>query len=181
MLKKLIAVTFAMLMAASVNAATGTIEPVCDVTYTWESETMSGMDVGNGSATFFAQPMSEVDFNHTAQVKVLAAMAKEQDAKSKDAKAKKQANANEEPLYRVDVSEYRICGTAGKVKIADGSASIQGISYAGANRIGDEALKQAKVILDHHKARVAKGEKAAWDHSKSKKVVRDDVGNKKRD
>jgi len=141
---------------------------VCDVTYSWESETMDGQDVSNGSATFFAQPMDEVLFNHKAQVKVLSAMSKEQDAKKGG-------------MYRVDVSEFRVCDGGAKVKIADGSASIQGISYDGANRIGDEVLRQSKIINDHHKARSAKGHKEAWDHSKAKKVKRNDVGVKVKD
>jgi hypothetical protein len=141
---------------------------VCDVTYSWESETMDGQDVGNGSATFFAQPMSEVEFNHKAQIKVLNAMAKEQDAKK-------------DGIYRTDVSEYRVCDGGAKVKIEDGSASIQGVSYAGANRIMDEAIRQMRVINDHHKERVAKGHKSAWDHGKAKKVKRNDLHQKIKD
>jgi len=139
------------------------VAQVCDVTYSFESERMDGQDVSIGSTTFFAQPMDEVLFNHKAQVKVLDAMSKEQDAKKG-------------PMYRVDVSEYRVCDGGGKVKIADGSASIQGISYEGANRINDEAIKQMHVINDRHKGRAAKGHKEAWDHGKAKKVKRDDLG-----
>jgi hypothetical protein len=154
---------------------------VCDVTYSFEIETMAGQDVSNGSVTMFAQPMSEVDANHKSQMKVLDAMSKEQDAKSKDAKKNKQANANEEPVYRTDVSEYRACDGGAKVKNAEGSASIQGISYAGTNRIADEMLKQGKVMNDRHKAKVAKGDKEAWDHNKAKKVKRTDTGVKIKD
>jgi hypothetical protein len=178
MLKKLIPIALGILMAASVNAANA---QVCDVTYSWESETMSGQDIGNGSVTFFAQPMSEVTFNHKAQMKVLDAMSKEQDAKSSDAKKNKQANANEEPMYRTDVTEYRVCDGGAKVKIADGSASIQGISYRGTVRIADEMLRQGKIITDHHRERANSGEKHAWDHDKARKVKRDDLGRKVKD
>jgi len=170
-----------LLFSALLCATPFALAQVCDVTYSWESETMDGQDVGNGAVTFFAQPMSEVLFNHKAQMKVLDAMSKEQDAKSPDAKKNKQANANEHPMYRTDVSEYRVCDGGAKVKIADGSASIQGISYAGTNRIADEMLRQGRIITNHHKERVDKGEKHAWDHQKARKVKRSDLGVKIKD
>jgi len=148
--------------------ASAALAQVCDVTYSFESETMDGQDVGNGSITLFAQPMSEVDANHKSQMKVLDAMSKEQDAKKGG-------------IYRTDVSEYRSCDGGAKVKNAEGSASIQGISYAGSNRIADEMLKQGKVMNDRHKVRAAKGETTAWDHKKAKKVKRTDLGVKIKD
>lgn len=165
----IISTAFAMTAAAQ----------TCDVTYSFESETMDGRDVGSGSITLKAQPLSEVEFQHKLQLKVLDAMSKEQDASSKEAKGKKWQNANEEPKYKVDVSEFRSCDGGPKVKNTEGSLSLQGLSYAGSTRIGDEVLRQGKALNDHHKAKVAKGEKAAWDHAKAKKVERDDLGNKK--
>jgi len=158
-----------LLLAVAITLASPVVmAQICDVTYSWESERMDGKDVGNGSTTFFAQPMSEVLFNHKAQMKVLDVMSKEQDAKKG-------------PMYRVDVAEYRVCDGGAKVKIEEGSASIQGISYEGSLRINDEGIKQLKVINDHHKAKHARGDKEAWDHGKAKKVERDDLGYKKKD
>jgi len=163
-------------LALSLFVSVAFAQSVCTVTYGFESETMDGHDDGYGSVTIPAMPMDEVEFNHKSQMKVLSVMSKEQDASSKDAKKNKQANANEKPMYKTDVYEIRSCDGGPKVKVAAGSASIQGISYAGAVRIADEMLKQGKAINDRHRQRVAQGKTEAWDHSKAPTVKRNDVG-----
>lgn len=109
-----------LLLCALFLAAPLALAQTCDVTYGFESETMGGQDVGDGSLTLRALPMSEVDFNHARQLKVLNAMSKEQD----------NVKRNEGGVYRVDVFEIRACDGGPGVKNAEGSASIQGISYA---------------------------------------------------
>lgn len=165
-MRKLFGCVALLAIAASMSAAVAA--QTCDVTYSAETETMAGQNVSDASVTLYGVPMSEVDFNHARQMKVLNAMSKEQDAKK-------------DGMYRTDVTEYRACDGGAKTKVDSGSASIQGISYAGTVRITDEALKQGKVINDHHRDRSAKGEKHAWDHGKAKKVKRNDVGVKLKD
>ena len=165
-----------LVLALSLFASAAFAQTVCTVTYGYESESMDGNDTGKGSIILPSMPMSEVNFNHDRQMKVLDAMSKEQDATGKDAKGRK--FAAEEPMYKTDVYEIRACdgGPGVKMPIGQGSASIQGISYAGTTRIADVMLQQFRIVNDRHKARVAKGEKSAWDHSKAPKVKRNDVG-----
>lgn len=144
---------------------------VCDVTWTAESETMGGHNVSDGTGTVYAMPMSEVNFYHDRSMKTLDALSKEQD---------KCKESDPDKCYRVDVFEDRACDGGAKVRqpVGQGSASILGLTYAGSIRVGDVALQQAKLALDHNKQLLAKGNKTGWDHSKAKKVKRDDLGKK---
>jgi hypothetical protein len=61
-------------------------------------------------------------------------------------------------------------------KIPAGSAESIGVSLVGVTRINDVGLVQGKAANDHLKQRVKNGKKDAWDHSKAKKVKRNDLG-----
>lgn len=149
----------------------GALAQVCDLTFGFESETMTGYNISKGEAIAYAMPIAEIEFYHARQMKTLDAMSKEQD----------KCKSNDNDCYRVDVYEERACDGKAAVRqpIGQGSASIQGMTYAGSIRVGEEALRQGKLALDHNKERAAKGLKNGWDHTKAKKVERDDLGKRK--
>jgi hypothetical protein len=56
-----------------------------------------------------------------------------------------------------------------------------GMTLEGSVRAMDVALQAAKEINDRYRSRASKGAKVGWDHSKAKKVKRDDLGRKLKD
>jgi len=161
MLKKLIAVATAMLLAASVNAATPA-PVVCDVTYTAEVETMEGFDVSSSSLTLRGVPMADVLDNSAKAIKVLDVLSKQQDKGG---------------VYVLETGEERNC--AGKIeRVAATSVQLKGITLRGANSGARAALQQANLIVGRYESRAAKGDKQGWDHSKAVKVKRNDLGQK---
>lgn len=160
-----------LLFIAFAALSVGAQAQVCDVTYTADTETMSGHDVSDGVANFKAVPMSEVKFQNERNVKVLDALSKEQDKCKGD------------DCYRIEVGEYRSCDGGPKVKqpAGQGSALLEGVTYAGMLRVGRVGLHEGDVFLKHHEAKSAKGEKVPYDHKKAKKVKRDELGKKQKD
>jgi len=140
---------------------TYTAGKICDVTYSADTETKDHYDVASAVITLKAVPWVDVEDNHKKQMKVLDQMSKEQDKGGE---------------YEVTVTETNTCEDGVTVRIADGSALIMGMTLAGSVRVMDIALQMAKEINDRYRARANKGAKVGWDHSKAKKVKRDDVG-----
>lgn len=118
-------------------------------------------DTGYSYAMTPAVPIADVNDNHQKWLKVLDAMSKEQDKGGP---------------YQVEFSEYRSCDGGGVVKIDDGSVLIKGMTLAGATRVADEGLKQAAAINNRTKARAKNQNSTDHDHTKAKKVKRDDLG-----
>lgn len=150
-----------------VTGATG--GKVCDMIGVADgSAIINGVEYDNGYVYSFAPaiPMADVNDNHAKWLKVLDAASKEQDKGGP---------------YQVELSEFRSCDGGGMVKITDGSVLIQGMTLAGATRVTDEGLKQAKSINDRTKARSKNQNSTDHDHSKAKKVKRTDVGIRVRD
>lgn len=144
--------------------ATGGV--ACNVWYIVDSETKDGFDAGLAYTFIPGVPMADVLDNHTKILRVLDQASKEQDKGGP---------------YNIEMSEYRACDGGQAVKITEGSILIQGATLSGLNRITRVALKQANEITERFEKRAARGDKHAFDHSKAKKVRRDDIGRKMRD
>ena len=136
------------------------------MTYSVETETKDHFNVGSASGTMYSVPWADVADNHAKQMKVLDQLSKEQDKGGE---------------YEVTVTETNTCEDGVTVRVADGSALIMGLTLAGSVRVGDIALQQAKEINDRYRNRASRGAKVGWDHSKAKKVKRDDLGRKLKD
>jgi len=148
--------------APPVPAATTPV--VCDVTYSADVNTMDGHDVSFSQITLNAVPWADVQDNHRKQMRVLDQLSKEQDKGG---------------VYQIEVSEYQACDGGAAVKIADGSALLQGVTLAGTNRVARVALAQADLITQRYEQRANRGDKQGWDHGRAKKVQRDDLGRRK--
>lgn len=141
----------------------------CDMTGIVDaSVTMNGVEYDAGYSYGFtpAIPKADVADNHTKWTKVLDVASQEQDKGGP---------------YELEISEYRSCEGGGAIKVSDGSALIKGVTLAGLTRIGDEALKQSKAINDRTKARSKNQNSVDHDHTRAKKVKRDDLQRKVRD
>ena len=139
---------------------------VCDVTYAMEAETTEHFDIGNASMTFKAMPWVDVEDNHKKQMRVLNELSKQQDKGGE---------------YEITVVETNTCEDGVTVRIADGSAYVTGVTLDGVVKVGDVMLQVGKEVNDRYRNRAAKGAKVGWDHSKAKKVKRDDLGRKVKD
>lgn len=122
-------------------------------------------DVGYSYAFAPALPMADVNDNHAKMQKVLSVASQQQDKGGP---------------YDLELSEYRQCDGSGAVKIDDGSILIKGMTLAGATKVQDEFLNQAKAINDRTKGRSKDKNSMNHDHTKAKKVKRNDVGVKDR-
>ena len=152
--------------AVSAGTAAGT---VCDMIGVVDgSVIVNGVEYDSGYVYAFAPaiPMADVHDNHKKWMKVLNAASKEQDKGGP---------------YEAEISEYRSCDGGGAVKISDGSVWIKGMTLAGSTRVADEGLKQAKLINDRTKARAHDKNSTNHDHTKAKKIKRNDVGVKVRE
>ena len=152
-----------------VTAAGATGGAYCDMIGVADGSVMvNGVEHDTGFAYGFAPaiPMADVNDNHAKWLKVLDVASKEQDKGGP---------------YQVEVSEYRSCDGGGIVKITDGSILIKGMTLAGATRVADEGLKQMAAINARTKARAKDANSTNHDHSKAKKVKRNDLGVKVRD
>ena len=152
---------FAVLAVASSFALAQT----CDLTYTMDTNTMDDQDVAFASTTLSAVPMVDVLDNHEKQLKVLSVASKQDESVTKV-----------HGPYKLELSEYRQCDGGAKTKIVDGGVMVQGVTLKGMNKIAREGLKQADLITARYEKRAAHGDKHGWDHSKAKKVKRNDVG-----
>lgn len=142
---------------------------VCDVWYLSESEIVgTANDAGRSFNHVPAIPMADVNDNHAKALVVLDAMSKEQDKGGP---------------YSIIVQEFRRCDGGGIVEMKDGGmgALISGVTLAGGNRIARVGLQQASLIVARFEDRARKGAKTAWDHSRAKKVKRDDLGRRVND
>jgi hypothetical protein len=109
--------------------------------------------------------MADVNDNHAKWLKVLNVASQQQDKGGP---------------YDAEMSEFRSCDGGGTVKIADGSVLIKGMTLAGLTRVTDEGLKQAASINDRTKKRSKNQNSVDHDHTKAKKVKRNDLGVKER-
>jgi hypothetical protein len=135
----------------------------CDVFYMMEVETADGYDVSSAENKVYGIPMEDVNDNLAKQKKVLSVASEQQDKGGP---------------YNVELSEFRACNGGAKTKNDAGSILIKGATLKGINKIAREALRQSDLVTKRYEDRDAKGEKKGWDHSKAKKVKRDDVGRK---
>jgi hypothetical protein len=132
------------------------------------SATINGVEYDTGYIYSFAPaiPMADVNDNHAKWMKVLNVASQQQDKGGP---------------YDAELSEYRSCDGGGIVKISDGSVLIKGMTLAGMTKVTDEGLKQAASINDRTKGRAKSPKSVDHDHSRAKKVKRDDLGRKQRD
>lgn len=141
----------------------------CDMIGVIDSDvTIAGVAYDAGYMYTFgpAIPIADVNDNHAKWMKVLSVASEQQDKGGP---------------YSSELSEYRSCDGGGVVKISDGSILIQGMTLAGVTRVNDEGLKQARAINDRTKQRVRNQHSTDHDHTKAKKVKRNDLGIKQRD
>lgn len=136
------------------------------MTYTAEVETMAGQDVSSASLTLRAVPFADVQDNSARALRVLDLLSKEQDKGG---------------VYKLETGEVRSCDGKPPERVAATSVQLNGITLKGANRGARAALKEADGIVKRYEDREAKGAKEGWDHSKAKKVKRNDVGVKIKD
>jgi len=139
---------------------------VCDITYTTNAETIDGYDVGSIYIFLPAVPMADVIDNHRRNRKVLDIASREQDRGGQ---------------YNVEFSEYRACEGGASVKITEGGALIAGMTLGGWTRITDETLRQLSGINERTKLRSKTLKSTDRDHTKAKKVKRNDLGQQIRD
>lgn len=152
----------AILFVFAALTATLAWSQVCDVTYSVDTATADGNDVGTSVTVVRALPMADVLDNAAKFNQVLDVASKEQEKGGP---------------YTGTMDEVRVCDGGKPVK-AQG-IEVRGVTLKGANKIGREALKQADAILKRYEQRDAKGANVGWDHSKAKKVERDDLGKRK--
>lgn len=134
---------------------------ICNVTYASFSETKDHFEIGSTLIKLSSVPWVDVEDNHKKQMRVLDALSKEQDKGGQ---------------YEITVTETNTCEDGVTVRVNDGSAYVTGVTLEGTTRVGDVMLQVAKEINDRFKNRATKGAKVGWDHSKAKKVKRDDLG-----
>lgn len=113
-----------------------------------------------------AIPMADVKDNHAKWLKVLSVASQQQDQGGP---------------YDVEVSEFWACDGGGAVKQQDGSILLKGLTLAGLTKIQDEALRQGASTNERTRGRAKNKNSLNHDHSKAKKVKRDDLGRKERD
>ena len=155
-----------LILALSLFASTAFAQTVCDVTYTSEVETMAGQDVSSASLTLRAVPFADVQDNSKRALRVLDVLSKQQDKGG---------------VYKLETGEVRSCDGKPPERVAATSVELRGISLHGANLGARAALKEADGITKRYEQRQAKGDVQGWDHSKAKKVKRNDVGVKIKD
>jgi len=136
---------------------------VCDATYAIEAETVDHFNVSSAQGSLYSIPWVDVEDNHKKQIRILDALSKEQDKGGQ---------------YEITVTETNTCEDGVTVRVNDGSAYVTGVTLDGTVKVGDVALQVFKEINDRYRSRAAKGAKVGWDHSKSPKVKRDDLGRK---
>lgn len=158
--------------AATSKAAGNSVKGVvCDVWVSSDSDvTVAPGDVRDAGMFFAfgaAIPYADVEDNHRRGVKVLDLISKLQDKGGP---------------YTIVASEYRSCDGGPVTQITDGSIEARGITLAGTTQIVDETIRQMQQVNDtRFKHRAKRGDKFGQDHSKAKKVKRDDLGRKSRD
>lgn len=158
----LFAAALAITIAPTAMAQTSE-SSICTVTYSVETETADGHDVGTSVIVLQALPMADVLFNAEAFNKVLDRISKDQEHGGP---------------YTVQLDETRVCDGGAPFK-AQG-IEARGLTLAGANRASRVALQQAGQIVTRYEARQMRGAKVGWDHAKAKKVDRDDLGKRKK-
>ena len=134
---------------------------ICEVTYASFTETKDHYRVGAMTVTLSSVPWVDVEDNHKKQMRVLDELSKQQDKGGQ---------------YEITVTETNTCEDGVTVRVNDGSAYVTGVTLEGSTKVGDVMLQVGKEINDRFKNRAAKGAKVGWDHSKAKKVKRDDLG-----
>jgi hypothetical protein len=152
-----------LILAALAAFAPFAAAQVCDVTYTAEVETAAGNDVSSSSLTLRGVPIADVLDNSAKALKVLDVLSKQQDKGG---------------VYTLETGEVRSCDGKPPERIAVTSVQLKGITLHGANVGARAALQQADLIIKRYEQREKKGDVQGWDHSKSKKVKRNDVGQK---
>lgn len=158
MKKLLLAGMMGMLAATSALAA----DPqVCDVTYTLKVVTSTGHNVWTVTNTVYGLPFADVLDNSAKGLKVVDVMSKLQDKGGG---------------YEVETGEVRTCDGKAPEKVAATSVMVKGLTLDGSNKVYREGLKQADFIVKRYEDRQKKGDKFGWDHTKAKKVKRDDIG-----
>jgi hypothetical protein len=110
----------------------------------------------------YAVPYADVVDNHKKQEKVLAELAKQQ---------------NKGGEYTITVTETNTCDGGPTVRVASGSAYVEGVTLAGSVAVADVGIGIAKEVNDRYRDRAAKGAKTGWNHKNAAKVNRDDTGN----
>ena len=150
-----------LVLALSLFATAAFAQTVCDVTYTAEVETMAGNDVSSASLTLRAVPFADVLDNSARALKVLDVLSLEQ---------------NKGGVYKLETGEVRSCDGKPPERVAATSVELRGITLHGANRAARITLREADGIVKRYEAREKKGDVQGWDHSKAKKVKRNDVG-----
>ena len=155
-----------LVLALSLFASAAFAQTVCDVTYTAEVETMAGNDVSSSSLTLRGVPFADVLDNSARALKVLDVLSLEQ---------------NKGGVYKLETGEVRSCDGKPPERVAATSVELRGITLHGANRAARITLREADGIVKRYEAREKKGDVQGWDHSKAKKVKRNDVGVKIKD
>ena len=150
-----------LVLALSLFASAAFAQTVCDVTYTAEVETMAGNDVSSSSLTLRGVPFADVLDNSARALKVLDVLSLEQ---------------NKGGVYKLETGEVRSCDGKPPERVAATSVELRGITLHGANRAARITLREADGIVKRYEARENKGDVQGWDHSKAKKVKRNDVG-----
>lgn len=152
-----------LVLALSLFATAAFAQTVCDVTYTTEVETMAGNNVSSSSMTLYGVPFADVEDNSVRAKRVLDALSKQQDKGG---------------VYKLETGEVRSCDGKPPERVAATSVELRGISLHGANVGARAALKEADGIIKRYEQREKKGDVQGWDHSKAKKVKRNDLGQK---
>jgi hypothetical protein len=129
------------------------------VTFSTECETKDGYDCGVISGTTPAIPMADLLDNAAKFNKVLDAASRYQEKGGP---------------YTLEMNEIRVCDGGAPVR-AQG-VEVRGLTLTGLNAVTREALKQGEFVLRRYEQRAAKGDKTEWDHTKAKKVKRNDLG-----
>ena len=155
-----------LILALSLFATAAFAQTVCDVTYTAEVETMAGNDVSSSSLTLRGVPFADVLDNSAKALKVLDILSKQQDKGG---------------VYVLETGEVRSCDGKPPERIAVTSVQLKGITLHGANVGARAAMQQADLIIKRYEQREKRGDVQGWDHSKAKKVKRNDVGVKIKD
>ena len=150
-----------LVLALSLFATAAFAQSVCDVTYTAEVETVAGNDVSSSSLTLRGVPFADVLDNSAKALKVLDVLSKQQDKGG---------------VYVLETGEVRSCDGKPPERIAVTSVQLKGITLHGANVGARAAMQQADLIIKRYEQREKKGDVQGWDHSKAKKVKRNDVG-----
>jgi len=149
-------------LLAALFASSAAFGQVCDVTYVLDVDT-GERNVSTVTTQVYGVPMADVLDNHARGLRIINELSKVQDRGGP---------------YNVEVSETRTCDGGVAVKVPDGGIMVKGVTLKDNNRIARMALKEADGITKRYEDRAAKGDKHGWDHSKAKKVKRDDLGKK---